>query len=336
MAEQLKSMRVFFPSGKQAEFLLQSKKCLGYTWEEVAQICQTSTRNLSGWRCESTSMTLSALEAICRKREIGLPDSIVVKDAYWFAKKGASVGGKAVMEKYGKVGGDETYRKKKWQEWWEKEGKLNPSKITKPLPFKKPQFSEELAEFVGIMLGDGGMSKYQFTVTLNTVTDREYSQFVQKLIRDLFGVSLGVCLNKKFLAERIMVSRTDLVTYLVDIVGLKRGNKVKQQVDIPLWVRENRRYSVACLRGLIDTDGCIILHRYRSKGKRYCYKKVGFTSRSYPLLQSVSCILLILGIKHRIMKNKWDIRIEAQSEVKKYFQVVGTHNPKHLKRYKMA
>lgn len=336
MAEQLKSKRVFFLAGKQAGFLLQSKNNLGCAWEEFAKICQTSVRNLSGWRCEKNSMTLSALAKICRKRKIALPDSIVVKDTYWYTKKGATIGGRAVMEKYGKIGGDEAYRKKKWQEWWEKEGKFHPSKITKPLPFKEPKFSEEMAEFVGIMLGDGGVSKYQFTVTLNTVTDKEYSQFVQNLIRSLFEVSPGVSSNKKFLAERIKVSRINLISYLIDTVGLKQGNKVKQQVDIPSWIKEKKQYSISCLRGLIDTDGCIILHQYLSRGKQYCYKKIGFTSRSYPLLQSVSTILLILGIKHRIMKNNWDIRIEAKEEVKKYFQVVGTHNPKHLKRYKMS
>ena len=336
MAEQLKSKRVFFPTGKQAEFLLQSKNDLGCTWGDLAEVCQTSPRNLNGWKNEHNSMTLLALEEICKKRCVALPKEISIKDSYWYTTKGASAGGRAIVEKYGKVGGDEAYRKKKWREWWEREGKLKPSKITEPFPFKKPEFSEKLAEFVGIMLGDGGISEYQFTVTLNTVTDKEYSKYVQKLIENLFEVSLGVCFNKKFLAERIMVSRIDLISYLVETVGLKRGNKVKQQVDIPSWIKENKHYSISCLRGLIDTDGCIILHQYLSRGKKYCYKKIGFTSRSYPLLQSVSAMLLILGIRHRIMKNNWDIRIEAQEEVRKYFQVVGTHNLKHLKRYKMA
>ncbi|MBP9727771.1 MAG: LAGLIDADG family homing endonuclease [Candidatus Moranbacteria bacterium] len=293
-------------------------------------------RNLSGWRQEKNSLTLSAMEEICKKRKIAQPGSIVVKDAYWYTKKGAGAGGRAVIAKYGKIGGDEVYRKKKWREWWESEGKLHPSKITQPLPFKKPEFSQELAEFVGIMLGDGGMSDHQFTVTLNRVTDRGYFRFVEMLIKELFDVSVTFYMHKKSLAKRAVVSRVALVRYLVGVVGLHVGSKVRQQVDIPSWIKENRQYSISCLRGLIDTDGCIILHQYLSKGKRYCYKKIGFTSRSYPLLQSASAILLILGIKHRIMKNNWDIRIEAQEEVKKYFQVVGTHNPKHLKRYKMA
>ncbi|MDD2766615.1 MAG: LAGLIDADG family homing endonuclease [Candidatus Moranbacteria bacterium] len=336
MAEQLNSKRVIFPKGKQKEFLLQSKEEFFGTWEKLAEVAGTSVRNLNDWRNEKISMSLFAVEQICKKRKREMPENIVIKDAYWYTKQGSSAGGKAVLKKYGIVGGDPEYRKTKWREWWEKEGHLNPSKITQALPFKRPTPSEDLAEFVGIMLGDGGISKHQFTITLNTLTDKKYSIFVQQLINNLFEVSFGVCLNKKFLAERIMVSRTALITYLIDELGLKQGNKVKQQVDIPLWVKKNQCYSIACLRGLIDTDGCIILHKYLSKGKRYCYKKIGFTSRSHPLLQSASEILLILGIKHRIMKNGWDIRIEARKDVEKYFQVVGTHNPKHLERYKMA
>lgn len=335
MAEQLKSKRVFFPIGKQAGFLLQSKKDLECTWEVLAEICQTSVRNLNGWRHEKNSMTLSALEHICQRRKIALPE-VSIKDAYWYTTKGASAGGKAIVEKYGKVGGDETYRKKKWQEWWEKEGKFKPSKITEPLPFKKPKFSQELAEFVGIMLGDGGISEHQMTVTLHRVTDKEYSLFVRKLIKKLFGLKAGTYCDNKFLADSIVISRTNLVKYCIGELGLKKGNKVKQQVDIPNWIKENKRCSVACLRGLIDTDGCVILHKYLSKGKKYCYKKVSFTSRSKPLLLSASSILLGIGVRHRITKNGWDIRIEAREEVEKYFQTVGTSNPKHWKRYKKA
>jgi hypothetical protein len=336
MAELLKSKRVFFPLGKQREFLLQSKDDLRCTWKNLAEISGISVHNLAGWRNEKNSMSLLAIEQICKKRNVKVPRGIVIKDAYWYVKKGAKAGGKAIVKKYGIVGGDQEYRKKKWREWWEKEGKSKPSKITQALPFKEPIFSEELAEFVGIMLGDGGISKYQFTVTLHRITDKKYSLFVRGLIKKLFNIQAGKYCDRQFLADSVVVSRIGIVKYCIEELGLKKGNKVKQQVDIPLWVKENRQYLVACLRGLIDTDGCIILHQYISKGKRYCYKKIGFTSRSYPLLKSVSEILLILGIKHRIMKNGWDIRIEARKDVEMYFVVVGTHNPKHWKRYKMA
>jgi len=335
MAEQLNSKRVIFPKGKQRKFLLQSKGEFFSTWRKLAEISEISVRNLSDWRKEKISMSLFAVKQICKKRKMEIPKNIIIRDAYWYLKKGAVAGGKAIVKKYGTVGGDPEYRKKKWREWWKREGKFKPSKITQALPFKKPKFSKDLAEFVGIILGDGGVNKHQVTVTLNSVTDKEYVGFVQTLIKTLFGIPVGFYSRDQSLAIRIVISRTAFVSYLPTI-GLKQGNKVRQQVDIPQWVKENRHYSVACLRGLIDTDGCIILHQYLSKGKRYCYRKIGFTSRSYPLLKSASDILLILGIKHRIMKNGWDIRIEARKDVEMYFQVVGTHNPKHEKRYKMV
>jgi len=335
MAEQSNSKRVIFPNGKQKEFLLQSKEKFFGTWEKLAEAAGTGVRNLNDWRNEKISMSLFAVEQICKKRKIKMPENIVLKDTYWYTKKGARAGGKATMKKYGVIGGELEYRKKKWHEWWEKEGKFKPSKVTEALPFKEPIFSNDLAEFVGIMLGDGGMSDYQLTATLHRVTDKKYSLFVHRLIKELFDVQAGEYCDKQFLADSVVVSRIGIVKYC-EKLGLKKGSKVRQQVDIPPWVKKNQCYSIACLRGLIDTDGCIILHKYLSKEKKYCYKKIGFTSRSYPLLQSASEILLILGIKHRIMKNGWDIRIEARKDVEKYFQVVGTHNPKHLERYKMA
>lgn len=258
---------------------------------------------------------------------------VTIRDPYWYTTKGASVGGMATVKKYGRVGGDEIYRKEKWRDWWQKEGRFKPSKIIRPSPFKKSSFSEELAEFVGIVLGDGGISEHQVTVTLNGVTDKKYLTFVKNLIKKLFCVPIGFYADKRSFACRVVISRKALVDYLVDVVGLKRGNKVRQQVDIPVWIKENRRYSIACVRGLIDTDGCAIIHQYFSKGKKYRYKKVGFTSRSYPLLKSVSDTLFDLKIKNRISKDGWNVRIEARKDVERYFELVGTNNPKHRGRF---
>lgn len=333
MAESLNSKRAFFPKGRQKEFLLLSKVDLGCTWKDFAEISRTSVHTLAYWRGEKNSMSLYAVDAICKKRKMKMPVGIIIKDPYWNVSNAGKAGGKALVDKYGAVGGDESYRKKKWGEWWDREGKSKTSGITTPRTFQKALPSKRLAEFVGIMLGDGGVSKYQFTVTLNSVTDKEYLAFVKKLVEDLFKIPVGVYINKKSSAWRIVVSRSSLISYLLTL-GLKEGNKVTQQVDIPQWIKSNRPHSMACLRGLIDTDGCIILHRYHSKGRVYRYKKIGYTSRSYPLICSVCDILSNLAIKHRITKNRYEVRIEAKEDVCKYFQLVGTHNPKHLNRYK--
>jgi len=334
MTEQFKSKRAKFKKGKQKEFIIKSKEELGLTWQEFSQIAKTSSRNLNDWKNEKISMSLDAVKIICKQRKCALPTEIEILNPYWYARSGALLGGKATYEKYGIIGGDQENRKEKWNQWWEKEGKLKPNGILKPLPFTKPRFSKKLAEFVGIMLGDGGMTKNQITVTLHSEDDLEYSVFVEKLLEELFEVKPSKKKRSNCKAFKILLSRVGVIRFLNDIVGLVIGNKVRQQVDIPNWINEKRNFQLACVRGLIDTDGCVIIHKYKSKGKLYLYKKLSFTNRSFPLLCSVKKILDGLEIKNRITKNSFEIRIEARKDVKKYFQIIGSHNPKHLKRFK--
>lgn len=332
MAESLKYKRAIFLRGKQREFLLLAKKNLNLTWSELADVLEVSVKSLYGWRQEKISMSLDCVQVICKRSNIKFPQNVEIKDRYWYVTKGAVKGGLAVYKKYGKVGGDERTRKERWKKWWEKEGKFKKHSITNSLPITKPNFSSELAEFVGIVLGDGGISKRQITITLHRVTDKKYSQYITKLITRLFKVKVGIYKSRKYLADDLILSRTELVKYCVKTLGLKEGNKVKNRVDIPDWIKNNKEYYSACLRGLIDTDGCVILHKYKVNGKSYCYKKLAFTSRSYPLLESVGNILTNLGIKHRITNDGFDIRIEAKDDVNRYLSMVGFNNPKHLKR----
>ena len=120
--------------------------------------------------------------------------------------------------------------------------------------------------------------------------------------------------------------------YCVEKLGLKIGNKIKQQVDIPDWIRQNKKFSIACVRGLIDTDGCAFTHYYKVNGKLYDYKKLAFSSLSEPLRLSVFQILKSLGIKSRLCKRK-DIWLDSEESIKQYFSIIGTHNRKLLNKY---
>jgi intein/homing endonuclease len=131
----------------------------------------------------------------------------------------------------------------------------------------------------------------------------------------------------------IVVSRKELVRYLHEL-GLPKGNKVKQQLDIPVWIKRNRKLAIACLRGLVDTDGSIFTHRYRAKDTWYAYKKLSFTSASEPLRESVYVLLQKFGF-HPRMTNK-DVRLDRAEDMRRYFAYIGSHNPKHLRRYKNA
>lgn len=334
MAESFKCKRARFPKGKQGEFILDAKERLSLTWKELSEILGISTRNLIDWKNEKISLPIGAVKIICKKTNRSIPKDINILDRYWYTKKGARKGGMAVLKKYGKIGGDENIRKKKWKEWWEKEGKFLDGRITSPWSFKKPEKNAELAEFVGIVLGDGGISKKQVTITLHRITDSEYAKYVKRLVKNLFVVEMGVYENPRYLANDLSISRVELVEYLVKEVGLKIGNKLKNQADIPVWIKNDKNFCAACLRGLVDTDGSVFTHQYVSKGKKYGYTKMSYCSRSATLLKSASMILKDLDISHRITKNGFEIRIESQGDLKKYFLLIGSNNPKHLKKIK--
>lgn len=323
--------RVIFLSDKQERFLLMARKKLGLSWSQFADKIKVHKRTLNDWKRGAYSMPLGVVRRICRISKLKMPTDVEIRDPFWYVSKGARAGWLAACKKYGRVGGDPEYRKKKWYEWWEREGKYT-SPLTSPKPIKKPAFSQDLAEFVGIVLGDGCITQRQATITLHYRDDREYSEFVVFLIKKLFDVPVGTCYREKESVVKYLVSRIKLVRFCVEKLGLKKGDKIRQQVDIPSWVKQNKLYSIACVRGLIDTDGCIFTHRYKVNGKLYKYKKLSFTSRSKPLRQSVFNILKDNGLNPRFAQDR-DVRIDSIADMGRYFQLIGSHNPKHLNKY---
>ncbi len=332
MAKQIKSKRVVFKKGRQTAFILKAKNRLDLTWRELSVLLGMSVRNLADWRSEKISMTIDAVNMLCKKLAVGLPKSIEVRHPYWYVHKGAKKGGLAVFKKYGRVGGDPEVRISRWRAWWDEKGKFMDHAISKARPVKKPKFSSKLAEFTGVMLGDGGMTRYQLKITLNCDTDSAYAHFLENLIEELFDIKPIKRIRRNCRALDLEISRSNLVKFCSEKLGLKIGNKVRQQADIPRWILGKDFLKIACLRGLFDTDGTVIIHKYKSKGKWYIYKKIGFTSRSGPLLKLVSVILREFGIKHE-SAGRYDVRIGAKGDVKKYFRIIGSHNPKHIEKY---
>ena len=254
--------------------------------------------------------------------------------SFWYVFNGSSAGGTAVYKKYGHIGGDSEFRKKKWFEWWNKIGKFKPHPIinvTKSI--KKPDYSPKLAEFTGIVMGDGGITKNQLTITLHHIDDKEYGKFVAKLMEKLFGVKPSIYHDSEDSVNNFVISRIKLIKFCTEKLGLKIGNKIKQQISIPDWIETNKKYQIACIRGLVDTDGCLVIHKYKVGGKQYCYKKLNFCSASKPLVKSVIGILKKFDFNPRLSHNGRNVWIDSQNEVKRYFKIIGSNNPKHKNRF---
>jgi len=187
-----------------------------------------------------------------------------------------------------------------------------------------PNLSEKLAEFFGIMLGDGHLSHGQIWVFINNNIDRKYRNYVKNLLKFLFGVEAGCNYRKKEDMKNLFLSSVDLVRYLKE-KGLYATNKVKAQVDIPSWVFTKDSYKRSFLRGFFDTDGSIYRLRFGVQ--------MAFCNRSIPLLQSTRKILLELGYFPSKISS-YNVYLTRKSNLYRYVAEIGFGNPKHFKRAK--
>ena len=128
---------------------------------------------------------------------------------------------------------------------------------------KIPVKDEELAELWGIILGDGHIQKrksykigvYSVKIAGHSSDDREYlSNFVKPLIEKLFYVKSRFEFSKLKKCMYVIVDSRKIVDFFEEN-GFKAGNKIANQSTIPEWIKENQKFLVACLRGLLDTDG---------------------------------------------------------------------------------
>ena len=331
MLESFKNKRIKFNKrGIQKDFILKSKKILNITSKDLSKKLEVNQRTLSDWSREKFTIPYSSANKLSKLTHTPIPDDYSIIDLKDHLKKIGQKGGRKRIAIYGKITLNEEYRNKRWREWWEKIGqyKKKPKGFNSLIKINIPSKNKQLAEFIGIMLGDGGIAPYHIHITLSD-NEKEYAYYVMNLITSLFKVNPKIHKVKKANAIDIVVQRKNLVDFCQHL-GLVLGNKVKKQVDIPEWVKENESFLKACIRGLIDTDGCFYTNSYFVNNKEYSYFKIAFTSASNPLINSVYIALIKFGFMARISKNHKDVRIEGTQYVNKYIDEIGSHNEKHL------
>ena len=324
--------RLKFRSGNQKRFLLEVEQISNFSSDEIAHLVGVVGRSYRDWRREKLCMSLKAAEILCDKFKVQLPErkEDLVQNWIKYKSEKARVGGIIRYKKYGSFATVEGRKKGgvKTLAILRERGVIPQAK---EFDFPK-EYNDNLAEFVGIMLGDGGLTHGQASITLNSNADKEYIPFVINLVRNLFNFDAPVYERQDCNASSILCNGVKLIEYLLKI-GLTVGNKVKQQARVPKWIFSKKCYRIACLRGLIETDGGIFIHRYKVNGKEYRYLKLNFSNRSVPLLQFVSKVLDELNMTPKIVRygESNQVWLYNMREVYEYLRVVGTHNPRLLK-----
>ena len=142
------------------------------------------------------------------------------------------------------------------------------------------------AELIGLILGDGNICSYTkgknvSTHHLEITLDSRQLPILEntvELLEKVFEEEPSV-LDAKGNTKRVYLRGKQVVIELQKL-GLKIGDKKKNQVRVPKWIRNDREYSLKCLKGLIDSDGSVYLDNRDNRS----YKRIAFKNTSQPLL----------------------------------------------------
>jgi len=293
-------MRLQFVKGKQKELLKSEKEKLNLTWRGFANHLGMKFGRLKSFFYEEILLDEDTF------------NKLKLRDSY----------NKFILDK-------------RPEGWGQSKGGFKSKGRLKEIKF--PEKTKELAEFWGIVLGDGHIEKikrykvgvYKIRIAGHSIEDKDYLlNFVKPLGEKLFGIKSRIYKSKHKKCLYVILDGKNLVDFF-EGRGFKAGNKIKNQVGIPNWIKENNVFLSACLRGLHDTDGTF----YKLTNQES--HQIGFTNHNFKLLNDSRKGLLNLGIKVSSIINKRKYVITKKSEIEKFYKLIGFHNPKHLNKIKL-
>ncbi len=208
---------------------------------------------------------------------------------------------------------------------------INFSKGDKQKGLKFPkQMSPELAEEIGVHLGDGCLSfnKKYFSVKISKKEKDYMTNFLFPLYKDLYNIDLRLMELESVVGFEIYSQA--LFDFKNKVLDIPYGNKI-ERIKVPKKIIEsrNKKTYIGFIRGLFDTDGCVSF----SKSKKN-YPTVTFTIKSQHLIREVKEMLIKLGFIPSV--GKWKIDLNGKLMVEKWLKEISSNNPKNLARLQQA
>lgn len=178
--------------------------------------------------------------------------------------------------------------------------------------------NNQLAEMIGIILGDGNLyddgRKYLLRVTSNRIEEEEFRKYTKNIMTQIFKINPKSYSKKNQNATDLVIQNKIIVKSLIE-KGLIPGNKVKNQVSVPDWIKRKKEYTIACLRGIFDTDGSVYL---RNTQKSF---GLNFKNGSLPLVIDFKEMCESLGIETQKIPKPKTYHDPKTGKISKAYQV---------------
>ncbi len=177
--------------------------------------------------------------------------------------------------------------------------------------------NEKTAELIGIMLGDGHLRtepQNYLCITLHEDEEKMIEHTAQ-ICQSVTGKKPKEYVLKDSRAVQLKIHSKEIVEKLIEL-RLEPGNKVENQMSIPRWIKTDIEFQERCLRGLIDTDGCIYVQNIDGR------TIIRFKNRSFPLLKDFKELCRRLDIKPSNGGGKYSVQVASQPEVRKFIEKI--------------
>lgn len=174
--------------------------------------------------------------------------------------------------------------------------------------------NEDLAELIGVVLGDGHIWKYERTEELSIFSNANNPGFIKrysKLIDIVFNKKPTVRPHSKQNCIRIRIYEKLISKRL----GVPISPRLHKKIDIPLWISKNKKYVIRYLRGLYEAEGSHSIHL-----PTYTYK-VHFSNRNESMLKNVFKLVSRLGFHPH--ESKYAIQLSRKDEVLRFIKLIN-------------
>lgn len=171
----------------------------------------------------------------------------------------------------------------------------------------------DLAELIGVVLGDGHIRSYPRTEELSIFSNSNNSGFVNRysfLVEKIFNKKPAVTKHSGQNCTRIRIYQKHISARL-GVPFSPRGNL---KITIPGWIISEKKYIVKYLRGLYEAEGSYSVHQ-----PTYTYKML-FANRNTAMLKNVFKLVKKLGFHPHQSKDK--IQLSRKEEVLEFIDLI--------------
>lgn len=305
--------RVKFIKGQQKLFIQKIANRFG-SIKLLAKELDVPYSTLKKYSCESLLIPEVVFTRMAQLSNLN-PEkfNITYLDSNWGQIKAGKIGMRALQKKY----------PDKMAEW--RRRGISKFSFTNVKAINEPDVNENLAEFFGVYLGDGTLTKYFIRISGDSRYDLSYFGYLDLLVFELFGIHGKISRNKKTNNLYLTIYSKKLCDFFKKKLGVKYGDKLANNTLIPDLFLNDSSLALACLRGLVDTDGCVSL-----RGDSF---SISFFSGNPDLIKQIEKTFWKYGFFTYISKSKDEIGTNSKERVRLYFEKIGSSNLRHIVRF---